>query len=121
MGVVHDLPHLAQDVVELPVQVKQLHIQLGHIHHLARPFPGCPGGLIGGVRGPRRSVPDPIQQFLHLVVHRARSFLICPYSLRVDGRSAPYPVPSGGPVFPVGRRTGQGMQILVSIVYTNSG
>ena len=69
MGLIHHFAQLAQHVVILSAQVKQLHIQLGHVHHLAGPLARHPCGACRGVGCIGRRAPDPVQQFLHLVVH----------------------------------------------------
>ena len=69
MGVIHHLTQLTQHIVELPVQIEELYVQLGHIHHLAGLFPRHPSGLIGCICGTHCGVPHSVQKFSYLVVH----------------------------------------------------
>ena len=69
VGLHHHLAQLAQNIVILPVQVKQPDVQLGHVHHLARPLACRPGAVRRGIRRKAGRSSYPLQQSLYLVVH----------------------------------------------------
>ena len=69
MGVEHHLAQLAQQIVVLPVQIEQPHVQLGHIHHLTGLFACRTGAVCGRVSRVVGGSLYPLQQVLHLVVH----------------------------------------------------
>ena len=69
IGVVDRLANLPQQGVDVGLQIKNLHIELGNVHGLPGAFGGIPGRGARCLAHGQGGAPYPIQQLSHTFIH----------------------------------------------------